>query len=292
MSNHLISLAYKVQVGSLLRKSVLVLLADKASDDGSGIWASKQTIADELCCSKQAVIKTMQEFQDEGLLVEMGRKKHRNGYTITYALKIASLEALPRVKRWADNPSTVLTGQPALPVNDDELTSQPGLPKPSLTPQSEAKASYTEASARIFQKWNEVAVRCDFKTARVLDASRKQTLRLRLKEHGEARLMEAIDLASKSPWLKGQGRDTAWRPDFDFLLKPGSIRKILEGSYGEDEKQPRRLTGDEARDAALKTAASMERIGRHDDAEEIRRRWTAQPIGSVASKIMEGVRTQ
>jgi biotin operon repressor len=92
VSNHLTSLAYKLDVGSLLRKSVLVLLADKASDDGSGIWASKQTMADELCCSKQAVRNTLQSFLEEGLLVETGRQKCQNGFTITYALKLAAME--------------------------------------------------------------------------------------------------------------------------------------------------------------------------------------------------------
>lgn len=149
MSNHLTSLAYKVNVGSLLRKSVLVLLADKASDDGSGIWASKQTMADELCCSKQAVIKSMNEFQAEGLLRETGTRKNPNGYTVTYTLNVAAIEALPKVKRWAADQSTPLTGQSGSPVNDVDVTSQPGLPKPPLTPLgSEAKASSPKARAK------------------------------------------------------------------------------------------------------------------------------------------------
>jgi hypothetical protein len=142
VSNHLTSLAYKADAKSLLRKSVLVMLADKASDDGSGIWASKQTMADELCCSKQAILNTLQAFISEGLLTETGRRKNRNGFTITYALNIEALEALPRVKRWSNNQSTGLTSQPGGPVNEVDETSQPGGPEPSLTIRgSEAKAS-------------------------------------------------------------------------------------------------------------------------------------------------------
>lgn len=143
MSNHLTSLAYKVEVGSLLRKAVLVMLADKASDDGSGIWASKQTMADELCCSKQAVIKTLHAFVAEGLLAEVGQRKSRNGHTIVYAINAAAMDALPKVKRWAEDQSTTFTGQPDSPVNHVDATSQPGLPEPSFNPPlgSEAKAS-------------------------------------------------------------------------------------------------------------------------------------------------------
>jgi biotin operon repressor len=153
LSNHLTSLVYKLDVGSLLRKSVLVLLADKASDDGSGIWASKQTMADELCCSKQAVWNTLQQFMEEGLLVETGRKQHQNGYTVTYTLLVAKLESLNRVKRWADNPSTTLTGKPGGRVNGNDGGGQPGLPKPPRTPRSDAKASSQRGKSLIPSDW-------------------------------------------------------------------------------------------------------------------------------------------
>lgn len=150
MSNHLTSLAYKADVGSLLRKSVLIMLADKASDDGSGIWASKQTMADELCCSKQGILNTLHAFITEGLLAETGKRKNRNGFTITYALDIEALEALPKVKRWSDNQSMGLTSQPRGPVNEVDETSQPGGPKPSFNPPlgSEAKASSPNPRAK------------------------------------------------------------------------------------------------------------------------------------------------
>ena len=59
VSNHLISATYKRDLRTPMRKSVMALFADKASDDGTGIYASKQTMADELCCSKQALLDTV-----------------------------------------------------------------------------------------------------------------------------------------------------------------------------------------------------------------------------------------
>jgi hypothetical protein len=133
VSNHLTSLVYKLDVGSLMRKSTLILLADKASDDGNGIWASKQTMADELCCSRQAVINTLRAFIEEELLVEIGRKVHLNGYTVEYSLNIDKLAALPRVNRWAGDTSTMLTGQRSVRVKRNDGGRQRRLPKPPVT---------------------------------------------------------------------------------------------------------------------------------------------------------------
>lgn len=117
-----------------MRKSVMVLLADKASDDGGGIWASKQTMADELCCSKQTVIDTIKSFIEEGLVKEIGQRRNANGYTVEYGINIAALEAVPLVNCHAQHQSNKLTGQPAGPVKGIDGTGQPAGPKPSKNP--------------------------------------------------------------------------------------------------------------------------------------------------------------
>lgn len=134
MSNHIISMAYKRDLRTPMRKSVMVLLADKASDDGSGIYASKQTMADELCCSKQTVIDTIKGFLMEGLVSEVGRRGNQRGYTVEYGINLGALEALPLVACHAARRSKGLTGQAAGPVKDSPGTGQAAGPKPSLTP--------------------------------------------------------------------------------------------------------------------------------------------------------------
>ncbi len=134
MSNHIISLAYKRDLKTSMRKSVMVLLADKASDDGSGIYASKQTMADELCCSKQTVIDTIKGFIAEGLVVEIGHRRNDNGYTVEYGINVEVLEAVPLVNCHANRQSKRLTGKPAGPVNEADATGQPAGPKPSKNP--------------------------------------------------------------------------------------------------------------------------------------------------------------
>ena len=150
MSNHLISMAYKRKLGSPMRKAVMVLLADKASDDGSGVWASKQTMADELDCSRQAIINTIAGFIEDKLIVEVGQRQNANGFTVEYAIKVEELEALPLVTCHATRQSngrvnlvdgsTSLTGQSGGLVNDVDPTRQRGGHKPPLNPSPPVKA--------------------------------------------------------------------------------------------------------------------------------------------------------
>lgn len=132
MSNHLTSMVYKRDLGSIARKAVMVLLADKASDDGSGIWASKQRMADELCASKQTVLNTLKSLAADGLIAEVGKRKCANGYTVEYAINTEKLDAVPLVK-WHDYQSTSLTGQNAGPVKEIDPTSQRAGPDQSTS---------------------------------------------------------------------------------------------------------------------------------------------------------------
>jgi biotin operon repressor len=131
MSNHLISEVYKRQIGTLAQNAVMVLLADKASDDGTGIWASKQRMADELGTTKQTVITTIKALIAAGLLREAGRRQSPNGYTVEYEINVNALHALPLVP---SHRSSSLTGQPASPVKQGDPTGKAARPKPSKTP--------------------------------------------------------------------------------------------------------------------------------------------------------------
>lgn len=128
MSNHVSSEVYKRQLGSLTRKAVMALLADKASDNGTGIWASKQTMADELDTSKQTMITTIKSLVADGLLIEVGHRRCQNGYLVEYAIVVHALRQLPHVKAHHADQSSSLTSQAALPVKQIYPTSQAALP--------------------------------------------------------------------------------------------------------------------------------------------------------------------
>lgn len=95
MSRYVASLVYRKKVGSMARKSILAYCAERANDDGSGVWPAKSTVAKEVECSKQTVIDTFRAFANEGLLIEVGRRKTSNGFVVMYDMSIAAIRALP-----------------------------------------------------------------------------------------------------------------------------------------------------------------------------------------------------
>ena len=94
MSRKLVTLIYERRIGSMLRKAVLSCMADRANDDGSGVWMSKGRIAEEIEASRRAVITCIQAFVDEGILIDHGKKFNRS--THEYTLVVKAILALPR----------------------------------------------------------------------------------------------------------------------------------------------------------------------------------------------------
>lgn len=125
MSKHIVSLVYRKKIGSMMRKAVLSYMADRANDDGTGIWCSKGTIANEIEASRQGVITTIKGLVEDGLLVEVGERKCANGYTMEYAIDLKKVHALGFVT------SKKIDTSKSVPVNGDDTTCQSGLHDPS-----------------------------------------------------------------------------------------------------------------------------------------------------------------
>jgi biotin operon repressor len=136
VSNALITEVYSRQLGSMARKAVLALFADKADDDGAGIWASKQRMAEEIGTTRQTIITTIKSLIDDGLVREVGQRQCANGFTIEYAICIKALAAVPLI---ASHPSNDLTRKAALPVKPVNATRKAALHKPSQTPRNKPK---------------------------------------------------------------------------------------------------------------------------------------------------------
>ena len=101
--------------GSATRKQIIMFLADKASDDGSGIWCSKGTIQRHTELGETTVKRTVREFLKEGILVETGARTCKNGFTVVYRIDLAKVEALePTAEPEIETGSTV-AGVPGPP---------------------------------------------------------------------------------------------------------------------------------------------------------------------------------
>jgi len=74
MSWHVANECADLRFGSAARKQIIMFLADKASDDGSGIWCFKGTIQRHTELGESTVKRTISDFLKEGILVETGRR--------------------------------------------------------------------------------------------------------------------------------------------------------------------------------------------------------------------------
>lgn len=93
MSRKLVTLVYERRIGSLMRKAVLAYMADRANDDGSGIWVSKTRIAREIEASRSGVITAIQGMEKDGLLCNHGMLHNRSTYE--YSIIVHAVKALP-----------------------------------------------------------------------------------------------------------------------------------------------------------------------------------------------------
>lgn len=117
--------------GSAARKQIIMFLADKASDDGSGIWCSKGTIQRHTELGESTVKRTISDFLREGILIETGRRPCKNGFTVIYRIVLARVMALESMAEPDDG-----TGSTVDPVQPEPGTgsTMDGVRGPQWTP--------------------------------------------------------------------------------------------------------------------------------------------------------------
>ncbi|GGB07673.1 hypothetical protein [Allosediminivita pacifica] len=131
MSYHVEALCDRRRFGSAARKQIAMYLANKASDDGAGIWCSKHTIARHTELSLATVKRTIRDFLDEGLLVETGeRRPCDHGHTVVYRLV---LEAVSELESLLPQKVSKETGVTVNPVHDDTPRGGHGDPSTGFT---------------------------------------------------------------------------------------------------------------------------------------------------------------
>lgn len=90
-----------------------------------------------------------------------------------------------------------------------------------------AKPSETPEALRAL--WNEVA-HPSLARWQGLSSTRKASAAARLRERPLAEWRGLIERISRSPFCRGEN-DRGWKADPEFLLRPGTAEKVLEGKY-------------------------------------------------------------
>lgn len=80
------------------------------------------------------------------------------------------------------------------------------------------------------EHYNAIALLLGLPKCWKLTEKRKAALRARIKEFGEDGVCEAIEALKQSAFLAG-ANDRGWRANWDFVMQPSSMVKLLEGAY-------------------------------------------------------------
>lgn len=92
------------------------------------------------------------------------------------------------------------------------------------------KENYQKKAEEVAAYWNEKAKTCSIRPMQKLTGKRITALKERLKDYSVEDMKKAIDRIVVSDFCNGKG-ERGWKADIDFLLRPDTITKILEGKY-------------------------------------------------------------
>lgn len=144
MSNIVSAMVQRRRAGSLTKKAILLYMADRASDDGTGIWSSKAHIAADLEITKRAVQQNVQELVTQGLLIVAGQKPCPRGYTVEYCIDLGAVALLDPTRETDGAGANHVhgsrpTGEPRSPHGRTTFTptGEPRSPKPPYEPSYE-----------------------------------------------------------------------------------------------------------------------------------------------------------
>ena len=190
----------------------------------------------------------------------------------------ARFRAKNQPKRNASNALQSVTERDGETLPPNDIYSNP--PEPSS-----ANADALPFSNRVVSAWNEAAT-AGLTAAKGLDTTRKAHLRSRVKDHGEAAVLEAIRNLAASPFHCGKN-DRGWKANIGWFLKPEGFLKALEMGRTGDAKPVAPVEDAAAYRASLADKPWMR--GREGELAQPRNPTHARrgpvPVGDLVSRI-------
>lgn len=179
-----------------------------------------------------------------------------------------------RTQAWRDGKVTdgdagIRHGDAAVTDGDGPRSPAPA-PAPAPAPDQEDLIPETEQNvlspaAQLQKLWNELMPHPPFPRWVAISEDRKKAAKARWEEHpSEGYWREVLVRISRSPWCRGEvaGRDQkTWIADPDFLLRPGTHGKAMEGKYDRRDPTPAPRTSAPAGFRLVKPGEDIHREG-------------------------------
>lgn len=164
-------------------------------------------------------------------MADGGKKARLNGASMEDAMDHAMVDGI-------EDGNTINGGWNGASIGDahepEPLTTnqnhEPESPKGDSPPTPSAGVAI--AAVCILQNWNAMArgTAGKIKGAKALNDQRRAAIKARLREHSLEDIQAAIATIPQSAFLRGEN-DRGWVANFDWLLQPSSMMKLIEGAY-------------------------------------------------------------
>ena len=222
MSVKFITWAFETECPSTSAKFVLVKLADHANDDGE-CFPSMDYICRHTQLTRPTVIKAIKALEDAGLL-----KVERQ--------KIGKVNLVNRYRLGGVVKEFNQGSKATLPGGSKAALQEPSPSEPSMNRQGVESSVPDDPSAlkndveKAVYNWNVTAEPLGLPLVKILNEKRRRSLRARLLEVGLPGWTTALENLERSDFCQGKN-DRGWRANFDFMLQPDSLAKLIEGVY-------------------------------------------------------------
>ena len=262
MSSEALAWAFKQDVKPSSVKFVLVALCECAHYRTGLIHPSIDHICEITGLNRKTAIAAVAELERLALLTDTGERVGRTRQIKVYRAEIGTVpeserfqkrnsstftrkESQKRDTEPSREPSTLDTSNEVSLPRSKKAVSGKDAPAAKTSPRSigdqHQRAVQPQASAtpdadapltadEIRDAWNHMARECGLPEVKKLTAERERRLAARCRDFDINDWTEAIRAVRRSPFLRGDN-DRGWRANFDWLLQPRSLTKLIEGQY-------------------------------------------------------------
>ena len=278
MSIEVTSLVISRQIGSPSKKVVLMIMADAANPDGTGVWISKPNIAKRSEVSLKTVKRVIQDMLDDDIIFRRGKHKNSNGFTTIYDLNLDKITGLSRTQ--IDNSKgDIDTGQndPRDTVTPDTGQNDPsgGSQRPPTQGHSDPQTVHepslnhnTHSNAReaadLFEKvksaWCLMAAKNGLPSVEIITPLRVGWIEKRLSDcRGDtAAIFKAIENVPHDNHRLGFSKG-GWRADFDWVF--GNQQNFLKCLESKPQTETQKQRSENGTQRSNNPSSRIARIG-------------------------------
>lgn len=152
------------------------------------------------------------------------------------------------------------------PVDPSSLKVSPQTPLPKPSNQGSPYIPQIEGA------WNRMAKASGLPTIAGIKGKRLRAVRSRTDDHGLQAVLDAIAKVPECPHWMGEN---GWLGNFDSLMRPENFQRMAEGTYASKSAERRETDPEVLRQNRLNLAGLYDRMGKHDEADDLRRQAAA-----------------